>query len=111
VTSSDDHAVEGAHRCQVPPLEAGERWTCPVMGCGQQYGQTFAPQPPAERVNVGFLLHELAEAFIEGGHSCAPGTPPRVMQNAMYRIGGQLERTARVFANTDVLLPVEQPRD
>lgn len=107
-----DKAPDTAHRCDVPDLEPGQRWTCPVMGCGQQYGQTFAPQqPPTEQVNVGFLLHELAEACVEVGHSFASGVPPRVVQNAFYRLGGQLERTARVFSTTDVLLPVEQPRD
>lgn len=113
MTTPADEVADSLHRCDVPELQAGENWTCPDSACGQVYGQTFTPaQPPAtERVNIGFLLHELAEACVEVGHSFAAGTPARVVQNAFYRLGGQVERTARVFANTDVLLPVEQPRD
>jgi hypothetical protein len=59
---------------------------------------------------VGFLLHEVAEACVEVGHTFAAGVPPREVQNAFYRLGGQLERAARAFGNVDVLLPVEQPR-
>jgi hypothetical protein len=115
VTTTDNLVEETAdteHRCDVPELQAGQSWTCPEPGCGESYGQQFPQLPPGtETVNVGFLLHELAEACVEVGHSFAVGTPPRTVQNAFYRLGGQLERTARVFARTDVLLAVEQPRD
>jgi hypothetical protein len=108
---SVDDVADTSHRCDVPDLEPGQRWICPVQGCGQQYGQTFAPQqPPTEQVNVGFLLHEVAEACIEVGHTSAAGTPPRELQNAFYRLGGQLERAARTFGHIVVVLPVEQPR-
>lgn len=109
-TPVDHTAKEPAHRCVVPTLEAGESWICPDPDCGQRYGQMFAPQSPAvERVNVGFLLHEVADACIETGHTFAAGTPPREVQNAFYRLGGQLERAARAFGHIDVVLPVEQP--
>jgi hypothetical protein len=116
VTTTDnlvEETADTAHRCDVPELQAGQSWVCPDPACRQAYGQTFTfAEPPAtERVNVGFLLHELAEACVEVGHTFAAGTPPRVVQNAFYRLDGQLERTARVFSTTDVLLPVEQPHD
>ncbi|ANZ35223.1 hypothetical protein BBK82_03195 [Lentzea guizhouensis] len=106
-TNDDVVVVDAAHRCAVPELGPGESWVCPDPSCGQRYGQVFPPG--TEPVNVGFLLHELGEACVEVGHSFAAGVPPRVVQNAFYRLGGQLERAARVFATTDVLLSKEAP--
>lgn len=98
------------HLCDPPELGAGESWKCPEPSCGATYGQQFPTLPPGtEAVNVGFLLHEIGDACIEVGHSFAAGTPPRDVQNAFYRLGGQLERAARVFARTDVIMPMERP--
>lgn len=103
--------AEPPHWCAVPELDAGERWTCPEPDCGQTYGQQFASPPPGhEVVNIGDVLGPLAEACINAGHSFAQGVPPREVQNALYRLGGQVQRAASVFGHIGVALPREQPR-
>lgn len=91
------------HRCAVPELELGQAWTCPDPGCGRTYGQQLGPDQ--ELVNVGELLHDLAAAFIEGGHAFTPGVPPREVQAALYRVGGQVERAARALIQINVAVP------
>ncbi|MEV8439141.1 hypothetical protein AB0425_17340 [Actinosynnema sp. NPDC051121] len=85
----------------MPELAPGQSWMCPEPGCGQQFGQQF----PADVVQVGPMLHDLAQAFVQLGHALAAGSSVEQAQMAVYRVSGQIERLATACERLQVAVP------